>query len=173
MRVPTSRVAIVAVILLIVSAGILYPIHGKISTLEDEVAQLDQQREADEPVPMLVKDAHDRVMAMRDRIQGRAYHLCPSTPEAQQELERTVMDHVMNAGLDSIRMDSGAEVRTGPFPYRTFDLVVEGDANALRSFLVDLETMPWVTRVLRLSVEQGDDTRRISLQIAVMLESKS
>ena len=169
----STTIALIAMGLILASSGVLYPIQGNVSGLEDEVGQLDQQRIADEAVRAQVQELHAQVTDMRERSANRSARLCPDTPEALQGVETMVLENVLDAGLVSVRMDSGATNRTGRFPFRTIDLVVEGNASSLLKFLVSLEGMPWVTRVLQLKVEQGAEQRRINLQVAVMLEAES
>ena len=87
--------------------------------------------------------------------------------------ETLVLEAVLKSGLRQVRVDTGSVDRGARFPSRPINLVVEGDAASLKKFLVVLEEMPWVTRVMNLSVEQGEKIRRIALRIAVMLEAKS
>lgn len=168
-----TKLVMIAVGLLVVSAGIVWPIRGNISTLQQEVSGLELQMASDESIPAQVAAMHQRVKDARERSSARSKNLCPDTPQAQQSVEKMVLAHVMDSGLMSVRTDSGSTVRTGKFPYRTFDLVVEGDAQALMNFFRALESMPWVTRVLKVGVEQGEATRRITLEIALMLEVES
>ena len=169
----SSQIAVIGVGLVLLSSGIVMPFRGGISDLEAEVHSLEQQRLADEAIPALVEEAYQRVSEIRSQSTQRAANLCPDTPEARQQVETLVLESVLKAGLRQIRMDTGAVDRSARFPSRPLDLVVEGDAAALKKFLVALEAMPWVTRVISLSVEQGERIRRINLRIAVMLEAKS
>ena len=169
-----AKLAVIGVGLVLASSGVVYPMRGSIDELEQEVASLELQRASDQMLPGQVKALHTQVMEMRARSAQRPKNLCPDTPEAQQEVEKAVLGHVISAGLMTVRTDSGTTVRTGKYPYRTIDLVVEGEAQSLQSFFHGLEEMPWVTRILKLSVDkQGESRRRITLQVAVMLEAKS
>jgi hypothetical protein len=168
------KIAVIGVGLVMASSGVIYPMQGGIEAREQEVESLELQRSIDETVPGKVKALHAEVLDMRSRSALRPKNLCPDTPEAQQQVEKAVLGHVRSAGLITVRTVSGTTVRTGKYPYRTIDLIVEGDAQALQSLFHGLEEMPWVTRILKLSVDkQGESRRRITLQVAVMLEAKS
>ncbi len=169
----STTIALIGVGLIIASSGVLYPIQGSVTSLEDEVHLLNSQRVADEAVQLQVQELHQQVLEVREQSANRAQRLCPDTPEALQGVETLVLEHVIDTGLVSVRMDSGSTNRSGRFPFRAIDLVVEGNASSLLEFLTALEGMPWVTRLLQLKVEQGAEQRRINLQIAVMLEAES
>lgn len=169
----SSQIAVIGVGLVLLSSGVVMPFRSGLSDLESEVAVLEQQRLDDAAVPAKVEQAYQRVSEIRSQRTDRAAQLCPDTPEAQQEVETLVLEAVLKSGLRQIRMDTGSVDRSARFPSRPLDLVVEGNAVALKKFLVALEAMPWVTRVINLSVDQGERIRRINLRIAVMLEAKS
>ena len=143
---PGARIAIVAVLLLGASAGVLYPLHGSLAEAQTEVEQ---------------------------RMSERAFKLCPNTPEAEHEVESNLQTRVEESKLQSVKMDRRNETLDGTDPSLVFELLVDGDGAALKRFLCSLEEMSWVTRVLSMEIASGSNTRRINIQIAVMLERKS
>ena len=67
-------------------------------------------------------------------------------------------------------MDRRNESLDGGNPCLIIELVVDGDGSSLNRFLRSIEEMSWVTRVLNLSIDAGSSVRRITIQVAVMLE---
>ncbi|MGQ0552561.1 MAG: hypothetical protein ACT4PU_05015 [Planctomycetota bacterium] len=162
-----------AVGLLLASSGVLYPIHGSILEAKTQVQGLDAEIERDAAVHHELMAAHAQMLAVRQRVSERASNLCPNTPEGEHEFETALLQTVQSAGLNSYRMDRRSETREGTHPSLTIELVVDGDAFALQRFLLATERLPWVTRILSIAVEPGNDVRRMTLQVAVMLEPKS
>ena len=168
-----GRIAGVAVALLMATAGVLYPIKGKLGEASSEVDRLEGDLERDANVHEELVAAQLAMEDVQKRIAARPFGLCPATPEAEHEWEAALMAQVESSGLHSIRMDRREEARAGGYSSLTLDLVLEGDAAALQKLLQSLEGMRYVTRVNSLSVEPGGMVRRANLQIAVMLEQKS
>jgi len=166
-----GRIAAVAMGLVLASAGVLYPIHGSISTARAESERIESELDADRTVHQELLDAQQAMNDVQRRVAERPFGLCPDTPEAQHEFEAALMGHVESSGLHSVRMDRREVARDGRYATLTMDLVVEGDAFALQRFLRAVEEMGYVTRVTLLVVEPGAEVRRMNLQIAVMLES--
>ena len=167
----SGRIAVVGVGLLIASSGVLYPLQGKIASAGSEVDGLRSQLQAAGGVHVELLAARAEMEQARARAAGRDVSLCPATPEAQHAFESDLAAEIERSGLHSIRTDRRPETRDGR-PILLIDMVVEGEATSLHKFLVQLEGMRWVTRVLSLGVEPGSELRRITLQIAVMLEQK-
>jgi len=167
-----GRIAVVAVGLVLASSGVVYPLQGSIASAGNEVEQLQSRIAAESGVQLELLAARAEMDALRERIEQRDVHLCPATPEAQHSFESDLAARIERSGLHSVRSDRKLDNRDGR-PALVLDMVVEGDAFALHKFLGSLEEMRWVTRVLALGVEPGQDLRRITLQIAVMLEQKS
>jgi hypothetical protein len=159
--------------LVVATAGILYPLQSKVSAASSAVDTLDGELSANADVHGQLLAAHAAMIAVQKRIQDRAVILCPDTPEAIHEFESSVLDEVDRCGLHSVRMDRHAESQDLMAPSFSTDLVVEGDASALHTFLEALESLRWVSRVMSISIDPGNEVRRVSLQIAVMLEQKS
>jgi len=168
-----GRIAGVAVALLMATAGVLYPIKGKLGEASSDVERLEGDLERDANVHEQLVAAQLAMEDVQKRIAARPFGLCPATPEAEHEWEAALMAQVESSGLHSIRMDRREEARDGGYSSLTMELVLEGDAGALQRFLQSLEGMRYVTRVTSLSVEPGGLVRRANLQIAVMLEQKS
>jgi hypothetical protein len=169
---PSGRITIVAVALVLASAGTLYPIRSSLSDAQSEVDRIQADLDRDRGVHEQLLAAHARMLEVKKRIAERAFSLCPSTPEAEHEFETALLGLVESTGLHSVRMDRQSETLDGRTPALSLDLVVEGEAKSLQAFLQALEGMRWVTRVLGISVEPGNEVRRMTLQVAVILEQK-
>jgi hypothetical protein len=169
----SANIAIIAVVRVGASAGVLYPLHGSIGSVRKDVGELEAELAREQGGHAALLDAYGKFKELQDRIRQRAYRLCPQTPEAQHDFEGALQEAVMVSGLSSVRMDRRNEQMEAGNPCLIIDLTVDGDAAALQRFLVELERLPWVTRVLSLAIEAGAETRRISVQVAVMLERKS
>jgi len=169
---PAARIAVVAVLLLCGSAGVLYPLNGSLREAGSEVELLEADLARDAGVHDELMRAYARRREMQDHLSERAYKLCPNTPEAEHEVEGNVQSLVEGAGLQSLRVDRRNENLDGTTPCLVFELLVNGDGQALNRFLRALEDMNWVTRVTSLSIEPGDAVRRITIQVAVVLERK-
>ena len=167
---PGARIAIVAVLLLVASAGVLYPLHGSLGEATTEVELLEADLARDSGVHDSLMAAHMQRLEVQKRMSERAYRLCPDTPEAEHEVESNLLQGVEASGLASIRMDQRNDLLDGAIPCLVLELVVDGDGHALNRFLRTLEEMSWVTRVLSMSIEPGANVRRMNIQIAVMLE---
>jgi hypothetical protein len=172
MNLPVS-IAVIALVLLVASAGVLYPLHGSIESARGDVQLLESELQRDATVHDSLMSAHRQFTSLQDRIRQRAYRLCPKTPEAQHQFEGSLQETVVGAGLTSIRMDRRNEQQEAGHPCLIIDLTVDGDAASLQRFLIGLERLPWVTRVLNLAIEAGGERRRIQTQVAVMLERAS
>ena len=170
---PAARIAVVAVIMLVASAGVLYPIHAKLGDARTEVELLESDLARDSGVHDQLMAAHAKRREVEERMSERAFKLCPNTPEAEHEVESNLQSRVEQAGLKSSKMDRRNELLDGTDACLVFELLVDGDGPALHRFLVLLEQMSWVTRVTSLEIASGTGERRITIQVAVMLERKS
>jgi len=170
---PSGRITFIAVALLMASAGTLYPIRTTMLSAQAEVDRIQADLDRDAGVHEQLLAAHERMLAVKQGIAERAFILCPNTPEAEHEFETTLLGLVDSTGLHSVRMDrQSSESLDSRTPSLSLDLVVEGEAQSLQKFLQALEGMRWVTRVLGISVEPGNEVRRMTLEIAVILEQK-
>jgi hypothetical protein len=169
---PGGRITFVAVALVLASAGTLYPIRTSMVAAQAEVDRVETDLARDAGVHDELLRAHAQMQEVKKRIAERAFSLCPSTPEAEHGFETALLGMVETSGLHSVRMDRQAESLDGRTPMLAIDLVVEGEARALQDFLLAVEGMRWVTRVLGISIEPGNEIRRMTLQIAVILEQK-
>jgi hypothetical protein len=170
---PASRIAVIAVVMVVASAGVLYPLHGSLREAQTEVDLLEADLARDASVHEELMRAHGQRVEMTEQLSQRAFRLCPNTPEAEHEVESNLLQRVENSGLSSDKMDRRKEQLDGDNPCLIIELQVQGDGAALNRFLLSLEEMSWVTRVMNLSVEPGASVRRINIQIAVMLERAS
>ncbi len=170
---PAAKISMTAVALLMASAGVLYPLHGSISEAGGTVASLSSEIERDANLHEMLTAARERLAAVQERLRNTSTRLCRNTPEAEHEFETSILELVDLTGLQSVRMDRRPEAQIGKHSGMLIDLVVDGDGLQLFDFLRQLEDKPLVTRVLMLSVEPGQDTRRVTIQVAVMKEQKS
>ena len=170
---PSGRIAVTAVVLLAASAGVLYPLQGSIGSLQTEVDRLDQDLARDASVHGQLMATHNELLEVEKRIADRPFGLCPNTPEAEHEFETSLLRAVEESGMHQVKMDRRSEKRDGEAPSLAIELVVEGDAFSLHDFLKAVEGMQFVTRVNNLAIEPGTDVRRVTIQVAVMLEQKS
>ena len=170
---PAARIAVVAGLMLVGSAGTLYPLHLSLREATTEVELLEADLARDAGVHDQLMAAHALVREVEQRMSERAFKLCPNTPEAEHEVESNLQSRVEQAGLKSSKMDRRNELLDGTDPCLVFELLVDGDGPALHRFLRLLEEMSWVTRVTSLEIASGTGERRITIQIAVMLERKS
>jgi hypothetical protein len=169
----SGRIAVTALVLLAASAGVLYPLQGSIGSLSTEVNRLDEDLARDAGVHALLMAKHNELLEAERRMADRPFGLCPNTPEAEHEFESSLLRAVEQSGMHRVKMDRRSEVRDGKAPSLAIELVVEGDAFALHDFLKAIEEMRFVTRVNHLAIEPGTDVRRVTIQVAVMLEQKS
>jgi hypothetical protein len=169
---PSGRITLIAVALLMASAGTLYPIRKSMISAQSEVERIQTDLDRDQGVHDQLMAAHARMLEVKKGIAERAFSLCPNTPEAEHEFETTLLGLVESTGLHSVRMDRQPEAMDTRTPSLSLDLVVEGEAQSLQKFLQALEGMRWVTRVVGISVEPGNEVRRMTLEIAVILEQK-
>jgi hypothetical protein len=169
---PAGRITFVAVALIMASAGTLYPIRNSMAAAQADVERIETDLSRDAGVHEQLLQSHAQMQAVKKRIEERAFSLCPATPEAEHGFETALLGMVDSSGLHSVRMDRGAERMDGRTPMLAIDLVVEGEARSLHAFLQAVEGMRWVTRVLGVTIEPGNEVRRMTLQIAVILEQK-
>ena len=169
----SSNIVVTAVVLLVVSGGLLYPIHSSISELEVTVAGLEAAGEIETDVPQQWKSVQEQLETLRVSSSDREFTLCPDTAEARNEFESSLHAEIRNAGLARISADREDGFGVGNVPSFTIALVVEGDAFQLHNFLKGLESLQWLTRVLKLEIQPGDVERRIKMQISVLLEDNS
>lgn len=167
---PAARISVVAVLLLIGSAGALYPLQGSLRERQTEVELLETDLARDAGVHEQLMSAHATRREVEKRMSERAFRLCPNTPEAEHEVESDLLQRVEKASLKSVRMDRRNESLDGTNPCLVIELVVDGDGTSLNRFLRSLEEMAWVTRVISMSIDAGTSVRRINIQVAVMLE---
>ena len=170
---PAARIAVVAVLMLVGSAAALFPLHAKLDEATTEVELLQADLDRDAGVHDQLMAAHAKCREVEQRKSERAFKLCPNTPEAEHEIESDLQSRVEQAGLKSSKMDRRNEMLDGTDACLVFELLVDGDGPALHRFLLLLEEMSWVTRVTSLEIASGTGERRITIQIAVMLERKS
>ena len=170
-----ANIIVTAVALLVLSGGVLYPIHSSINGLEASIAELENTdaSAADAPVPERLAEINDELDTLRVSLDNREHVLCPDTPEARNQFESRLHKEIQAAGLNRVSMDRQAGFGTGAFPSFNISLVIEGDAYQLHSFLQGLESLEWVTRVLKVEIQPGEVERRIKMQIAVLLETES
>ncbi len=170
---PGGRITLIAVALVMASAGALYPVRSSMLDAQAEVDRIQAELARDATVHDELMAAHEKMLAVEQRIGERNIILCPDTPEAEHEFETALLGLVESSGLHSVRTDRQPERLEGRTPTLALDLVVEGEAQELETFLVSLEGMRWITRVLGVSIEPGSIVRQMTLQIAVILEKKS
>ncbi len=169
----STHVAVTALALLVLCGGVLYPVHTSITELESSLVTLEQNDSVESTVPQQLAAVQDEIEVVRASFSDRDFSLCPDTPEARNELETALHREIRSSGMSRISMDRQNGFGLGDVPSFAISLVVEGDAFQLHNFLKGLETLTWVTRVLKLEIQPGDEERRIKMQIAVLLENES
>ncbi|MDG2148046.1 MAG: hypothetical protein P8N09_00835 [Planctomycetota bacterium] len=169
----SKNICLTAVLLLIASAGLLYPMHSSISELEGGIEELKHSTEVESTVPQQLAAVQGQLNELRLSKDDRTFVLCADTPEARNEFETALQEQIRAAGLSRISMDREAGFGGTDVPSFTISLEVEGDAFELHGFLQGLESLKWLTRVLFLQIYPGDLERRIDMQISVFLESDS
>ena len=169
----SSNVVVTAVVLLVVSGGLLYPVHTSISDLEVTIAELEGTKNVESEVPQQLSALQDQLEELRSNSSDSEFELCPDTPEARNEFETALHRQIRDSGLGRISVDRQAGFGMGDVPSFTVSLVVEGDAFQLHNFLKGLESLEWLTRVMNLEVQPGDVERRIKMKISVLLENNS
>jgi hypothetical protein len=167
------RISIVAMGLLMATGGLLQPIRSSVESSRAEVERLQQELARSGDLPRERRRLQQELDSILQEIQQRAWRLCPDTPEAQHEFESSLLEAVQDSGLESVRMDRRSELLDGRHACLTIEMVVDGDAYALHQFLLAVERLPWVTRVLSLAIDPGAAERRITVQIALILEPSS
>lgn len=174
----STQAIVTAAGLLLVSAGALMPVRGDISELEQAVTQLESETLLDDSLDMQLDVVRQQLAELGEQQAAREFHLCPDTPESRNALEGALLAAMQKAGLVRVSMDRKPGAPIAQLPSFVIALVVEGGAYQLHDFLRAIERLDWVTRVLKLEVQQGDlrqqgDRRRIQMQLAVPLEKTS
>jgi len=169
----STNVAVTAVVLLVASAGVLFPLHGSISELETDLVSLETQADDESAVPNRISEINQDLAQLEESQSSREFTLCPDTPEARNQFETLLNREIQSAGLSRISMDRQVGYGVGGTPSFNISLVIEGDAFELHTFLRGLESIEWLTRVLKLEIQPGDTERRIKMLIAVLLEDGS
>ncbi|GJM22553.1 MAG: hypothetical protein DHS20C15_24680 [Planctomycetota bacterium] len=172
MKFPTHIIVTVGA-LVIGSAGVLYPINTNIDELRNEIQVMEAQRNGDELVSAELRATQDRIAALEAEMESRTKELCPNTPAGRHAVETAVHERINRSGLRRISMDRQPSVMGPETPAFGISIIVEGDAFELHEFLVGVESLKWVTRVLSFNIQPGEEQRRITLQIAVLLEDAS
>jgi hypothetical protein len=73
----SANIAIIAVILVGASAGVLYPLHGSIGSVRKDVGELEAELAREQGGHAALLDAYGKFKELQDRIRQRAYRLCP------------------------------------------------------------------------------------------------
>lgn len=167
----TTQVALTAMGLVVATAGVLYPINSTIAGLESEISVLEADRTGDELVAAQLRSVQEEVDARLAETDSREVILCPNTSAGRHGVETAVLQQVGASGLRRISTDRQPSVMGPEVPSFGISLIVEGDAFQLHEFLEGLESIKWLTRVLTLDVQPGSEERRMSMQIAVLLEN--
>ncbi len=166
----SSQIAITATAVIIGAAGLLYPIHQSITELESEIESLGSSSAADDVQEQIVS-MHAQIAAAESSLEERTLFLCPDSSAARLQFESSLTAGLVESGLQRVSID-----RTDGSPIHgisTFvvELVVEGDASQLHEFLLGLEGLRWVNRVIHLEVHPGLGRRTVEMKIAVPLEA--
>lgn len=169
----SSHVAVMAVGILVLSAGVLAPLGSSIKEVQRSVDDLSTSTGPDVPAEVELQILMERIAEFEAALASRPVKLCSGTPEATNAFESALADQVRLSGLRRVSMDSGPGSPISGFKTFTIDLSVEGTASQLRALLAGLESLPWVNRVLRLELKKGDSVRKVDLRIALLLETKS
>jgi hypothetical protein len=167
---PGVLIVMIAMGLLTASAGVLYPVRSAVRGAREDVARLEQELGRERGLRAEAMRVRRELEQTQQSLSQRVLRLCPDTPEAQHEFEAGLLGAVESSGLSSVRMDRRRDLLDGDQTCLVIDLVVDGDAQALHRFLRVVEGLPWVTRVLSLSIDPGAAVRRITLQLALVLE---
>ena len=169
----SAQIAVTAVGVLIASAGVLIPIQQKKAALLDEVASLQLAASTGVDVDVQIDVVRQQIEELEQTLESRTVVLLPDTSEAKHAFESALQSQLYAAGLERISMDRQAGAPVGGTPTFELDLVVEGEAKELHGFLVGLESLHWVSRVLALDVSSGMGRREITMKLAVPLEATS
>ena len=166
----SSQIAITAIVVIIGAAGLLYPIHQNISELEFEIEALGGSA-AQIDVQTQIISMHERIAAAELAIEERTLFLCPDSSAARLQFETSLTSELVGAGLQRVSIDRTDGSPIHGIPTFVVELVVEGNATQLHAFLLGLESLPWVNRVIHLEVHPGLGRRTVEMKIAVPLES--
>lgn len=169
----SAQIAVTAVGVLIASAGVLIPIQQTKAGLEEEVASLQLQASTGVDVEVQIDVMRQEIAELEQALETRTVKLLPDTSEAKHAFESALQSQLFAAGLQRVSMDRQAGAPIGGTPTFQLDLVVEGEAKELHGFLVGLESLHWVSRVLALDVSSGVGRREITMTLAVPLEASS
>lgn len=166
----TAHIAITAVVILAAAAGVLFPLRANIEQSQRDVEVLESERLHDASTSVKLEDVKRQIAEFRQQHEGRNYDLCPDTPAARSTFEQSLVAKMREVGLRRVSMDSQAGVKIGEAPAFVISLVVEGQPHQMHELLLGLEDMRWLTRVLEIDVKSGGESRRTSMEIAVLLE---
>ncbi|MFT7462786.1 MAG: hypothetical protein ACI9EF_001128 [Pseudohongiellaceae bacterium] len=166
----SSQIAVTAVAMVIGSAGLLYPLHQSITELEVEVESLEESAAIDDVQSQIVA-MHARIAEAEVELEGRTLVLCPDSSEARLEFETALTLKLVASGLQRVSVDRTKGTPIHGVPTFVIELVVEGDAVELHTFLQGLESLLWANRVIHLEVQPGLGRRTVEMKVAVPLES--
>jgi len=166
----TAQILLTAVIVLVCAAGVLFPLRSTIERTQGELEVLESERLQDASTSVKLEDVKRQIAELEGQLDGRSYDLCPDTPSARHAFEQELNGIVREVGLERISLITRTGTRVGEAPAFSISLVIEGRPQQVHELLVGLEALRWLTRVLEIDVKSGGETRRTSLEIAVLLE---
>ena len=168
-----GQIAVMGIFALIAVSGVVGPVEYAQGGVQSEIDTLNAELDAHADLQMQLKKAAQRVRDLERMIEERPVSLLPDTPAAHQAFESKLLEAVDSSGVNSVRLDRRDAMREGDLMYLKYEQQLEGDAAQIHAFLHQIDVMPWVTRVMSLAIEAGDDVRRMTLEVAVVLEPKS
>lgn len=169
----SSHVAVTAIGLVLLAAGVLAPLGSTISEVQLNLETLKAQTGPVVSAQAEIEVMMQRITEVESAIAQRPVRLCPATSEAANAFEAAVADEVRRAGMKRVSMDRRPGTPIGGLSNFEIDLSVEGTASQLHALLVGLESLPWINRVLRVELRKGQAKRLIDLRIAALQESES
>jgi len=168
-----GHLAAMGVVAVVSVAGVVTPIEAAQGGVRGEIEALQTQLDANAALQEQLVEAARRVRELERMIEERPVSLLPDTPASHQAFESKLLEAVDGSGVNSLRLDRRDAMREGDLTYLKYEQQLEGNAEQIHAFLNELDTMPWVTRVMSLGIEPGDEVRRMTLEIAVVLEPQS
>ena len=168
-----GQLVVMGVVALIAVAGVVGPIEHAQGGVQVEIDVLQAELDANAKLQEDLIAAARRVRELEQMIEERPVSLLRDTPSSHQAFESKLLEAVDASGVNSVRLDRRDTTRDGDLTYLKYEQQLEGGAGQIHAFLHELDVMPWVTRVLSLAIESGNETRRMTLEVAVVLEPQS
>ncbi|RKY21863.1 MAG: hypothetical protein DRQ55_02750 [Planctomycetota bacterium] len=168
----SGHIAVTAIGILAVSAGVLIPLGTSIADAGSSVELLKPTVGPEIPVQTEIEVLLQRIADVEGQTAARPQQLCQDAASDTNAVESALAETVRRAGLRRVSTDSKPGPPIGGLGSFVINLDIEGTATQLHELLVGVESLPYVIRVLKLELKKGQSVRDVSLTLAVLLDSE-